>query len=260
MKYFVVDTFTDTMFRGNPAGVCILDNELDDQVMQQIASENNLAETAFVLEKDGTYHLRWFTPAFEIDLCGHATLASAYVLYQFYKVTETNIEFNTSSGKLYVSKKGNLLELDFPIRKPTPIEITPRMISAVNVIPLEAYSSRDLFLVLKDEEQVRELEVNLTKLQLLSDWLGIIVTAPGKNVDFVSRYFCPELPEIGGEDPVTGSSHCSLIPLWAEKLQKKQMVAKQLSKRGGTLYCQLLEERVKISGEARLYLKGEITL
>ena len=257
-NYYIVDAFTETLFKGNQAGVCLLDEWLDDGVMQSIASENNLAETAFVVNRGDYYDLRWFTPETEMDLCGHATLASAFIISNFIDKNIEYIEFRTMSGILPVRKINDVYEMDFPSRKPEHIQITPLMEQAVGVPIQEAYLSRDLLLLLSCEQEVAELRPDLGLVSKIPDSFALIVTAQGKDVDFVSRFFAPNagIPE----DPVTGSSHSTLIPFWAEKLQKNKMIAKQLSKRGGTLFCENCGDRVKIAGKAVLYLEGEIRL
>ena len=260
MRYFVVDSFTEQLFKGNPAGVCLLDEWLSDEVMQNIAAENNLAETAFVVKRDGyyDYNLRWFTPTTEIDLCGHATLASAFVISNFVDQNAVAMNFHTKSGVLPVVKTGDLFEMDFPARKPLPIPVTPLMEQAVGVPVREAHLSRDLLLLVDSEQQVKNLTPDFDLIAKLPDCMGLIVTAKGDEVDFVSRFFAPNAGIT--EDPVTGSSHCELIPFWAERLKKDQLTAKQLSQRRGTLYCTACGERVKIAGKAFLYLKGEIQI
>lgn len=256
MKYYIVDAFTNELFKGNQAGVCLLDEWLDDDTMQNIASENNLAETAFVVKRSNYYDLRWFSPETEIDLCGHATLASAFVISNFVDDSTEKIDFYTMSGKLSVKKKADLFEMDFPTRMPTPIPVTRLMEQAIGVSVQEAYLSRDMLLLVDSEQQVKNLRPDLSLVSELSDCFALIVTAKGEQVDFVSRFFAPNagIPE----DPVTGSSHCTLIPFWSQKLKKEKMVAKQLSKRGGTLYCEYQDDRVIIAGKAILYLQGDI--
>jgi len=255
MKYYIVDAFTDELFKGNQAGVCLLDKWPDDDLMQKIAFENNLSETAFVVKRENHYDLRWFTPTVEVDLCGHATLASAYVVLNFVDKNASEIRFETKSGVLTVKKVGDLYEMDFPSRRPNPIQLTPEMCKAIGATALEAHLSRDLLLLLDNEQQVRELTPDFGLIKQL-DHFAVIVTAKGDHVDFVSRFFTPGagVPE----DPVTGSAHSSLIPFWAERLGKNTMVAKQLSARGGTLFCENRGERVKIAGKAVLYLQGAI--
>ena len=258
MRYFVVDAFADTLFQGNPAGVCLLDTWLKDHLMQQIAAENALSETAFVVKQDGYYDLRWFTPTTEVDLCGHATLASAFVVTQFLDPGISSMDFHTKSGLLSVTKSDDLFELDFPARKPQKIQVTPQMEQALGVPILEAHKARDTLLLLESEEQVKDLQPDFNLIANLPDCFAVIATAKGENVDFVSRFFAPGagVPE----DPVTGSAHSTLIPFWAQRLHKEDMIAKQLSKRGGTLFCKNQGDRVKISGRAVLYLQGELVV
>lgn len=255
MKYFIADAFAEEVFKGNPAGVCITDGEISSELMQKIAFENNLSETAFIVKRGGNYDLRWFTPLFEIDLCGHATLASAFIVMNFAEPTLDKVCFNTASGEITVVRNGDLYEMQFPERIPERVEITSEIADALKIIPNEIYSGRDLFAVLENEKAVRDFSPNYEKLGKLRNWLGIAVTAKGEKADFVSRFFCPELKL---EDPVTGSAHSSLVPLWREKLGKTVFTAEQLSKRGGRLYCEQGNGFVKISGKAVLYMKGEI--
>jgi len=256
MKYYVVDAFAEQVFSGNPAGVCWLDKAIDEETMQNIAAENNLAETAFISRAGDDYNLRWFTPETEIDLCGHATLASAFVISSFVDVNKEVMRFNTLSGVLTVIKSGDLFEMDFPSRAPEKCDITALMSEAISEQIMEAHLSRDLLLLLETEEQVKNLCPDFEMLRKIPGCFGVIVTAKGNGVDFVSRFFAPNagIPE----DPVTGSSHSTLIPFWAERLGKTEMVAGQLSKRGGTLYCKDCNERVKIAGKAVLYATAEL--
>lgn len=258
MRYFIVDAFTEELFQGNQAGVCLLDRWLDDSIMQSIAMENNLAETAFIVKKEEGYDLRWFTPTVEVDLCGHATLASAYVLSKYVDKACDKFCFNTVSGVLTVLKKGELYEMDFPSRKPKHVDTIPLMEEVIGVKVVEAHLSRDLLLLVETEEMVRDLKPNLELMKTIPDCYAVIVTAKGKEVDFVSRFFAPNagIPE----DPVTGSSHSTLIPFWADRLSKTDLVACQLSKRGGKLYCKDNKDRVKISGYAAIYLEGNIQI
>ena len=262
MKYFVVDAFADELFTGNPASVCILDKWIDDNLLQNIASENNLAETAFVVQNGSQYDLRWFTPEVEMDLCGHATLASAFVINNFVDKNNLFISFNTKSGILTVNHNeiNELYEMDFPARKPQKTEINQIIQNSINAQIKEAYISRDLMLLVDTEKQVKNLEIDFNQIKTVKDCFALIVTAQSSNndYDFVSRFFSPNAGII--EDPVTGSSHSTLIPFWAEKLNKNTLVAKQLSKRGGTLFCENNGDRVKISGKAKLYLEGEIKI
>lgn len=256
MRYFVVDAFSENLFGGNPAGVCVLEAPISAELMQQIAAENNLSETAFLLREEDHYQLRWFTPKSEIDLCGHATLGAAFIVHYFVDRSAEQMRFMTKSGMLYVRLQDDTYVLDFPARKPTRVPITQDMAAALQVEPQEAYLSRDLMLVLSDEEQVASLHPDFEKIAALEPGLGIIVTAKGKQYDFVSRCFFPKLGV--PEDPVTGSAHCNLIPYWAERLNKQEMTAAQLSARGGILYCVDKGDRVEIGGKAVLYLQGEL--
>jgi PhzF family phenazine biosynthesis protein len=258
MKYYIVDAFADELFKGNQAGVCILEKWIDADLMQNIAAENNLAETAFVVKSGDHYDLRWFTPEIEIDLCGHGTLASAFVVSNFVDKGAVCMDFHTKSGVLSVCRKDDLYEMDFPSRKPEPIAVTPLMAEAVGTAVLEAHISRDVLLLVGSEQEVRNLKPRFDLIEQIPDCFGLIVTAKGESVDFVSRFFTPNAGIL--EDPVTGSTHSTLIPFWAERLHKDEMVARQLSERGGTLLCGNCGERVKISGKAVLFLEGEIKI
>ncbi|MHC6179709.1 PhzF family phenazine biosynthesis protein [Clostridium sp. JNZ X4-2] len=259
MEYYVVDAFADEIFKGNPAGVCVLDKWINDDTMQKIAGENNLSETAFVVKNGNNYDLRWFTPKAEIDLCGHATLGTAYVISNYVDVGIEEMLFNTASGILKVKRRGDLYEMDLPLREPERIELSKGVISEIiGVEPVELYLSRDLFVVLKTEEQVQKLAPNFSRMKKLDKGLGVIVTARGIDVDFVSRCFYPKLGV--NEDPVTGSAHSNLVPFWWKRLNKSVMIAKQLSERGGTLYCEIAGRRVKVSGKAVPYMKGSIII
>ena len=258
MTIYQVDAFTNKLFGGNPAAVCPLEEWLDDDLMQQLAAENNLSETAFfVATGEGEYYIRWFTPEFEIDLCGHATLAAAYIIFNEIHPGLDLINFNCKSGLLHVKRKGHLIELNFPSRPPKPVTLVPEALLkglANGAAPLEILKSRDYFLVYEKEEDIRNIVPEFQYLNQV-DAIGIIVTAPGKDVDFVSRFFVPN--SVIAEDPVTGSAHCNLIPYWSNKLNKKVLTAKQLSAREGTLFCEDLNDRVTMAGEGVLYMKGE---
>jgi len=259
MQYYVVDAFTDRLFSGNPAGVCLLETWPDDAVMQSIAMENNLSETAFLVrESSGAYGLRWFTPETEIDLCGHATLASAFVLMNEVRAVSDTVEFHTISGTLTVSINGDVFTMDFPSRPPVPCEVPPLLEQALGASVLEAHASRDLLALLENEDAVRNLRPDISLLKQLKDVFAVVVTARGTDCDFVSRFFAPGagIPE----DPVTGSSHSTLIPFWHARLGRNQMIARQLSARGGTLMCEYCGDRVKIGGTAVCYLRGVINL
>ncbi|MFN7938991.1 MAG: PhzF family phenazine biosynthesis protein [Bryobacteraceae bacterium] len=252
---YQVDAFAAVPFTGNPAAVCPLEEWLPDSVMQQIAAENNLAETAFFVPQGAGYGLKWFTPVVEIDLCGHATLASAFVLWEKLGYAGERISFETRSGTLTVSRQGELLALDFPTRAPEACEVHPALLVALGGSPREVLASRDYLVVYDTEEQVRALAPNMNAVAKL-DRFAVIATAPGKQHDFVSRFFAPAqgIPE----DPVTGSAHCTLTPYWSAKLGKKTLRAKQISPRGGELLCEDRGERVSIAGQAVLYLEGSI--
>ena len=262
MKYFIVDAFTDELFKGNPAGVCILDKWIDAALLQNIAFENNLAETAFIVRNGPHYDLRWFTPETEVDLCGHATLASTFVIVNFIDKKSNMFSFSTKSGMLTVeaNRENGLFKMDFPSRKPVKTEINPIVQNSINAKIKEAHISRDLLLLLDTEEQIKNLDIDFALLKNVKDCFAFIVTAPSKSrdYDFVSRFFAPNAGII--EDPVTGSAHCTLIPFWAERLNKNKLTAKQLSKRGGTLFCENNGDRVKIAGKAKLFLEGEIKI
>lgn len=234
MKYYIVDAFTDRLFRGNPAGVCLLESELPDRVMQKIAYENNLAETAFLLKKEDTYSLRWFTPEVEMDLCGHATLATAFVVMNFVDPELTKIEFETQSGKLSVERAEDLYTMNFPSRMPLETAADPLLEDALGCKVLGTYLSRDLLVLAESEKAVENLRVDMDKLAAISKDISfaVIVTAKGSSCDFVSRFFAPNAGIC--EDPVTGSAHCTLIPFWSRRLGKNSMTAKQLSPRGGS--------------------------
>lgn len=260
LPIYQVDAFTDHLFAGNPAAVVPIDNEWPmDDVLQKIAIENNLSETAFFQDQGDIFELRWFTPEFEIDLCGHATLATAYVIFNHMGYPKDQVVFETMSGPLIVKRKGPLLQLDFPSRKPESAEMIDELKSALSIQPKEVLKSRDWVLVFDSESDVRALKVDPGLDPKLFDKGGIICTAKGDGVDFVSRFFFPG----GGslfEDPVTGSSHCSLIPYWSKHLGKKEMIAYQLSERKGYLNCTDMGERVHLAGNAVTYMKGEINI
>ena len=255
MKCYVVDAFADHLFEGNPAAVCVLDTWLSDELMQLIAVENNLSETAFAVKNAGSYGLRWFTPGGEIDLCGHATLATAYVLMRFYEPTAGEISFQTKSGGLNVKRSGDRFEMDFPAYALSPVPVTEAMTAALGVRPLEAWMGRDLVCVLADERQVCDAAPN-PELLLGLDGLLTHITARGSQYDCVSRSFAPKLNV--AEDPVCGSGHCHIVPLWADKLRKTDLIARQASKRGGTLYCRRVGDRVKLAGKAVLYSEANL--
>ncbi|MDA8087108.1 MAG: PhzF family phenazine biosynthesis protein [Nitrospiraceae bacterium] len=255
IRYYVIDAFSERVFGGNPAGVCFLDNWLEDRMLRSIAAENNLSETAFLVQRAGHYELRWFTPRTEIDLCGHATLASAYAVFEYVDKTGRRVEFETKSGRLSVERQEDLLMMDFPSRKPVPCPPPSNIAEILGLPPSLTLKSRDFLAVYEDERQIRRLTPDMEKVAAL-DFLGVIVTAKGEGSDFVSRFFAPKvgIPE----DPVTGSAHCTLIPYWSWRLAKKKLHALQLSERGGELFCEDKGERVTIGGRAAAYLSGTI--
>ncbi|TWR31407.1 PhzF family phenazine biosynthesis protein [Mucilaginibacter pallidiroseus] len=257
LTIYQVDAFTDKLFGGNPAAICPLTNWLPDDLMQQIAVENNLAETAFFVKNDTGYLLRWFTPEFEIDLCGHATLASAHILFTELGYNSDTIYFDTvKAGTLIVKRDGDRYSMDFPSRPPFAADLPEGLVEALGTDkPKDVLRSRDYMLVYDNEEVISNMKPDHAALAKI-DTLGLIVTAPGKDVDFVSRFFAPAagIPE----DPVTGSAHCNLIPYWADKLNKTTLHAYQLSARKGELWCELKGDRVLMAGKAVTYLKGEI--
>lgn len=257
-KIYQVDAFTDQLFGGNPAAIVPLTEWIDEKLMQQIASENNLAETAFYVKKNDRFEIRWFTPVAEVDLCGHATLGSAFVLFNCEGFEGNEISFfSHKSGELKVNKTGNWLDLIFPADKVQQVDITPELESCFDIKPKMAYKGKtDYMLIYRTEEEVNELIPNLSKISSYAR--GIIVTAKGNSVDFVSRFFAPAIGV--NEDPVTGSAHTTLIPYWSHELEKDEMVARQLSKRGGYLKCKNLDGKVVISGQGKLYMKGEMYL
>lgn len=255
---YQVDAFADRAFAGNPAAVCPLDEWLPDATMQALAMENNLAETAYFVKSGERYHLRWFTPEIEMDLCGHATLASAWVIFNKLEPGRGEVRFDTRSGELAVARSGDLLRLDFPSRPPKPVEAWSGLEAALGgAKPREILAARDYLVVYETERDVRALEPDFDAL-MDSDRL-VIVTAPGTGeIDFVSRFFAP-LVGID-EDPVTGSAHCTLIPYWSKRLGKKTLRAKQVSKRGGDLWCTDEGERVTMAGHGVLVLEGRVLL
>jgi PhzF family phenazine biosynthesis protein len=256
---YQVDAFTSTVFSGNPAAVCILDAWIDDRRLQSIAAENNLSETAFLVPDGKDFELRWFTPRTEVALCGHATLASAFVQFVCLKWRGDTIRFQTrKSGPLKVTRKGEIFEMDFPARPSYPRDSPDGLRQALGVTPGEVYGSEeDLMVVLDSEKAVAAVQPDFAALEQVA-CRGIIITAPGDQCDFTSRFFAPRVGV--PEDPVTGSAHCVLIPYWAAALGKKELYARQVSKRGGELFCGLADDRVRISGKAALYLEGTITI
>ena len=255
MKQYVVDAFTDKVFHGNQAAVCVLDAWQPDERMMDITRENNFSETAFTVREGEKYHLRWFTPGGEIDLCGHATLGTAFVLLNFYEKTATRVVFTTLSGDLTVTRKGDLYEMEFPSYELKPVSVTAAMEDALGASVREAYMARDLLCVLNDEHTVQNLTPDFEKIKQL-DGLLVHVTARGRETDCVSRSFAPKLAVT--EDPVCGSGHCHIIPYWANRLNKDQLVAYQASRRGGTLYCRCEGKKIYMAGKAALFSIDEL--
>jgi len=258
LQFYQVDAFTDKLFGGNPAGVCPLEKWIPDDVMQKIAMENNLSETAFFVNEDDGYRIRWFTPKVEVNLCGHATLASSHVIFNHLGCDCDKITFHSRSGILNVSREGELLVLDFPANKPQRAALPEDFVQALNITPIQCHRGKEDYLLLyKSQQEIEALIPDFRRLEK-TDARAVIVTAPGSKCDFVSRFFAPRVGV--DEDPVTGSAHTVLIPFWAEKLNKTEMNALQLSRRGGTIFCRLNGDRVDIGGKAVTYLKGEISV
>lgn len=255
IKQYQVDAFATRAFEGNPAAVCLLEAWLDDGLLQAIAEENNLSETAFFVPSEKGFKLRWFTPVTEVDLCGHATLAAAHVIFEALGYDKPVISFETRSGDLFVKKNGKRLEMDFPACPSTPRELPEILAEGLGQRPIEVLAADDYMAVFDDEATIRAITPNQALLSQL-DLRGVIVTAPGSDVDFVSRFFAPKfgIPE----DPVTGSAHCALAPYWARKIGKRILSAKQLSRRGGDLICEVKANRVALSGYAVTFMEAEI--
>jgi PhzF family phenazine biosynthesis protein len=257
LKIYQVDAFTDKTFSGNPAAVCPLDEWISDDLLQKVAMENNLAETAFYVMKENEYEIRWFTPTTEVALCGHATLATAFVLFNYEDHEGNKIVFNSrQSGQLIVTKEGEFLTLNFPADTLEEVEISQELTDCFDIKPIKAFKgATDYMLVFENKSQIRTIQPNLNEISKLN-CRGVIVTAKGDHVDFVSRFFAPQSGI--NEDPVTGSAHTTLIPYWAKKYGKNHLTAIQLSKRTGNLKCRYLNNRVEISGQAKLYLIGDL--
>jgi predicted PhzF superfamily epimerase YddE/YHI9 len=257
LPVFQLDAFTSRVFGGNPAAVVVMDRWLDDRTLQSIAAEHNLSETAFVIPGAEDCPLRWFTPLVEVDLCGHATLAAADVLLRHYLAGRDAVSFTTKSGKLVVTREDGMLAMDFPARAGRPIAVDDRLVDTLGAVPREVLRARDLLAVFDSEADIRAFRPDMAKIAAL-DAFALAISAPGSDVDFVSRFFAPRagVPE----DPVTGSAHCTLIPYWARRLGKSQLSARQLSTRGGEIRCEHRGERVIIAGAVAEYLRGEINV
>jgi PhzF family phenazine biosynthesis protein len=259
LKIYQVDAFAEQIFQGNPAAVVPLDNWLADDKLQKIAMENNLSETAFYVKENDHIVLRWFTPSTEVDLCGHATLATAHVLFYDEGYSQDSINFfSPRSGKLTVKKFGDKMTMNFPKDDVSPIELTEELLKPFDPKPIEAFKGKtDYVLIFENEDIIKNLEFDLQLISRIKA-RGVIVSAPGKTVDFVSRFFGPQVGV--PEDPVTGSAHTTLMPIWSKKLGKTFLSARQLSARGGFLECVLKDNRVEIIGQAVTYMRGEIAL
>ena len=256
INIYQIDAFTDELFKGNPAAVCPLKEWLPDRTMQQIAFENNLSETAFFVPEGDSFRIRWFTPATEVDLCGHATLASAHVIFNHLSHKTGKIKFNSKSGPLFVSKSGNLIALNFPAADLCKVNPPLELVRALGKEPVETYKATDYLVLLDSQADIIKVSPDFNLLRIF-ETRGVIITALGDTADFVSRFFAPGAGI--DEDPVTGSSHTMLIPFWAQRLGKTEMIAQQLSRRSGTLYCRMLNDRVEISGKAITYMTGTIS-
>ena len=255
MKQYVVDAFTDKVFHGNQAAVCVLEQWLPEDLMMDITRENNFSETAFTVKEGEKWHLRWFTPGGEIDLCGHATLGTAFVLFNFYEKAAEKLVFTTLSGDLIVTRRDDLLEMEFPAYDLKSVDVTDAMEEVLGVRPKAAFMARDLLCVLESAEYIRGYVPDPEKIRLL-DGLLLHITAPGDKEDCISRSFAPKLNVL--EDPVCGSGHCHIIPYWADTLRKNELVAYQASMRGGTLYCRREGSRIFMAGKAVLYSIDEL--
>lgn len=254
---YQIDTFTKNIFEGNPATVCPLKNWISDDLMQKIAFENNLSETAFFVQEDETFNIRWFTPTNEVDLCGHATLASAFVIFEYLNYQKNEIVFNSKSGVLKVKKFDDFYQLDFPTQKIEKIDTPIKLVEAFGKTPKECYLSMDIIVIYDDEKDVLNAQPNLEILKTIElDHRGIIITAKSQKYDFICRFFAPNYGV--DEDPVTGSAFTQLVPYWKMVMNKDSFISKQVSQRGGDLFCKYENSRVKISGYAVKYLYGKI--
>jgi predicted PhzF superfamily epimerase YddE/YHI9 len=257
ISLYQIDAFASELFEGNPAAICPLDEWLPEEIMQSIALENNLSETAFFTPKGNGYHIRWFTPESEVDLCGHATLASAYVLFNILGYKKDKVEFVSKSGKLSVTRDKDWLVMDFPLQPPVPCDIPDEIVAAFGKMPVECLKAEDFIVVFDREDDVKSANPDFGELRKL-DLRGVIITAKSTRYDFISRFFAPKygIPE----DPVTGSAYTQLAPYWASKIGSKRFRVKQVSSRGGELTCQVAGDRVLISGKAVKYFEGKINI
>lgn len=254
---FQIDAFTSELFKGNPACVMPLDSWLPDELLLNIAKENNVSETAFFVKKNNRYFLRWFTPEIEMDLCGHATLATAYCLKNHLDYKKDKVIFDSMSGELEIKFKGEFIQMDFPHRRPVKANLPKNIMDSLSYKPIEVLKSRDYVLVYENEDKIKNIKIDKELFDKTNlDPGGVVITSTGFNSDFVSRYFVPQCSFF--EDPVTGSTHCSLVPYWSEKLGKIKMRSIQLSDRGGEMFCEDAKTRVIINGQAKTYLKGKI--
>jgi PhzF family phenazine biosynthesis protein len=257
IKQYQVDAFARRVFEGNPAAVCPLEGWLEDRLLQAIAEENNLSETAFFVPNEKGFQLRWFTPVKEVDLCGHATLAAAHVIFDILGYPQQAVAFDTRSGKVTVERQGELLAMDFPATPPRPCPPPPQLIAGLGRQPVAVLAAGDYLAVFDSEADVRAIAPNASLLSEL-DLRGVIVTAPGVNVDFVSRFFAPKYGI--AEDPVCGSAHCELTPYWSCRLGKQDLQARQVSRRGGELQCQMRGDRIMLAGHAVTFMAAEIEI
>ncbi len=257
ISLYQIDAFASKLFEGNPAAVCPLDEWLPDEIMQSMAQENNLSETAFFVPKDNGFHIRWFTPTSEVDLCGHATLASAYVLFNLLGYEKDKIEFDSRSGMLAVAKNNEWLIMDFPAQPPVSCDIPKEIIKAFDTVPIECLKSEDYIVVFKRETDIKLAQPDFEQLKKL-DLRGVIITAKSSRYDFIARFFAPKFGV--PEDPVTGSAYTQLAPYWASRIGPKRFNVKQVSSRGGELSCEMVDDRVFISGKAIKYLEGKIKI
>ena len=259
LQIFQIDAFTSEIFKGNPACVMPLDNWLPDDTLLKIAKENNVSETAYFIKKEDHFYLRWFTPEIEMDLCGHATLATAYCLRNHLNYKKDSVKFDSMSGELVVKFKADYMQMDFPHRKPVKSDLPQNILDSLSIKPIEILKSRDYILIYDNEDQIKNIKIDKELFDRKNiDPGGVVITSVGTKSDFVSRYFIPQCSFF--EDPVTGSTHCSLVPYWSEKLNKKKLKSIQLSERGGEMICEDVLNRVLINGKAVTYSEGHVHL